>query len=108
VAGERVTIGRLGEAIAARFLTSHGLKVVARNVEVDGGEIDLLAVDRGQKVVVEVRTVTGEGDPIDAVGHSKRKRVRRLAGAIGAARVDFIGVRVGASDVLVHWVPGCG
>jgi Holliday junction resolvase-like predicted endonuclease len=72
------------------------------------GEIDLVAIDRGQRVAVEVRTVTAEGDPIDAVGHSKRKRVRRLAGSIGAARVDFIGVRLGAGDVVVHWVPGCG
>jgi Holliday junction resolvase-like predicted endonuclease len=81
---------------------------VARNVDVGRGEIDLIAVDHGQRVVVEVRTVTGEGDPIDAVGHSKRRRVRRLAGSIGAARVDFVGVRLGVDDVLVHWVPGCG
>jgi Holliday junction resolvase-like predicted endonuclease len=99
--------------MAAAFLTSHGVEVVARNVrldrgEVDRGEIDLLAIDHGQRVVVEVRTVTGRGDPIDAVGHAKRRRVRRLASAIGAARVDFVGVRIGADDVLVHWVPGCG
>jgi Holliday junction resolvase-like predicted endonuclease len=72
---------------------------------VDGGEIDLIAYDHGQRVVVEVRTVTGGIDPIDAIGMAKRRRVRHLA---GAARVDFVGVRLGTDDVLVHWVPGCG
>jgi putative endonuclease len=98
----------MGETVAAEFLHFHGLEVVARNVEIAKGEIDLLAIDRGAKVVVEVRTITSEGDPIDAVGPSKRRRVRALAGAVGAARVDFIGVRLGVDDVLVHWVPGCG
>ena len=100
-------MGAFGETIAARFLGTHGLEVVARNVEAGGGEIDLLAVDHGRRVVVEVRTITGEGDPIDAVGPSKRRRVAQLAGAIGGARVDFVGVRLGADEVLVHWVPGC-
>jgi Holliday junction resolvase-like predicted endonuclease len=84
------------------------MKILARNVDVGWGEIDLMVIDGGQRVVVEVRTVTAPGDPIDAVGHDKRRRVRRLAGAIGASRVDFVGVRLGADDVLVHWVPGCG
>lgn len=103
----------LGESIAAQFLRSHGLEIVARNVEVDRvdsirGEIDLIATDRDARVVVEVRTITAEGDPIDAVGTGKRRRVRALGGVVGAARVDFVGVRVGPEDVLVHWVPGCG
>lgn len=106
-------MGALGETVAARFLRSHGLQVVARNVEIDRvdsirGEIDLIATDDGARVVVEVRTVTAEGDPIDAVGAAKRHRVRALAGSVGASRVDFVGVRLGADDVLVHWVPGCG
>ena len=100
-------MGELGERIAARFLTDHGLKVVSRNVQVDRGELDLLAIDRGTRVAVEVRTVTAGQDPIDAVGPSKRRRVRGLAGRVGAARVDFIGVRLSRDYVLVHWVPGC-
>jgi putative endonuclease len=106
--GDRITVGALGETIAAGFLRSHGLDVVARNIQIAKGEIDLMATDRGARVVVEVRTITSEGDPIDAVSPAKRRRVRALARAVGAARADFIGVRLGADDVLVHWVPGCG
>jgi putative endonuclease len=101
-------LGIAGERVAARFLTDHGLEVVARNVDVGRGELDLLAIDRDTRVVVEVRTITGLGDPIDAVGPSKRRRVSALAGRIGAGRVDFIGVGIGPDEALVHWVPGCG
>jgi putative endonuclease len=101
-------VGRAGELIAARFLERHGLTVVARNMHLEGGELDLLALDAGARVAVEVRTITGTGDPADAVGHGKRRRVRRLASRVGAGRVDFLGVRLGGDDVIIHWVPGCG
>ncbi|HEU5112842.1 MAG TPA: YraN family protein [Acidimicrobiia bacterium] len=98
----------MGERIAAMFLTRHGLEIIGRNVEVGRGEIDLLAMDRGRHVAVEVRATTADRDPIDAIGPQKRRRVTRLAGAVGAHRVDFLGVRIGSDDVVVHWVPGCG
>ena len=101
-------MGRAGELIAARFLEDHGLRVLARNVEVDGGELDLLALDSGTRVAVEVRTITGPGDPADAIDPAKRRRVRTLASRTGAGRVDFLGVRLGHADVVIHWVPGCG
>ena len=98
----------MGERIAAKFLSSHGLDVVARNFQVGRGELDLLAFDRRQRVVVEVRAITADRDPIDAIGSAKRRRVNRLAGAVGASRVDFLGIRIGHDDVVVHWVPGRG
>jgi putative endonuclease len=101
-------VGRAGELIAARFLEDHGLLVLARNVEVDGGELDLLALDSGTRVAVEVRTITGPADPVDAIDPAKRRRVSRLAGRVGAGRTDFLGVRLAGEHVVVHWVPGCG
>ena len=98
----------MGERIAAMFLTSHGLEVIGRNVEVGRGEVDLLALDQGRRVAVEVRATTADRDPIDAIGPRKRRHVTRLAGALGAHRVDFLGVRIGSDGVVVHWVPGCG
>jgi putative endonuclease len=101
-------VGELGERFAAKFLSNHGLEVVSRNLEVGRGELDLLALDRGQRVVVEVRSITSDRDPIDAIGPGKRRRVSRLAGAVGASRVDLLGIRLGPDDVVVHWVPGRG
>lgn len=83
------------------------MTVVAANVEVGRGELDLLAVDGMTRVAVEVRTTTGEGDPIDAVDPLKRRQVAMLSARIGAGRVDFVGVGIGPDGAVVHWVPGC-
>ena len=82
------------------------MSVVGRNVRIPQGELDLLAVDGSERVVVEVRTRTGGDDPIDAIGPSKRRHVERLAVSIGATRTDFVGVRVSPRSVDIHWVPG--
>lgn len=74
------------------------------NVELRHGEIDLLATDGLDLVVVEVRTTTGIDDPIDAIDKAKRRRVRKLAGLLGASRVDFLGIRLGAEWIDFHWV----
>ena len=99
-------MGAAGERLAAWWLTERGLQILARNLEVEGGEIDLVADDGSARVVVEVRTTTGIGDPIDSVDSRKRGHVSRLAASIGASRVDFIGVAIGDAGLEVHWLPG--
>jgi putative endonuclease len=95
-----------GERLAAWWLTEQGLRVVERNVAIDGGEIDLIAVDGARRVAVEVRTITGIGDPIDAIDTSKRRHVLGLAARAGISRVDFVGVAISDAGLLVHWLPG--
>ncbi|MFO7300443.1 MAG: YraN family protein [Actinomycetes bacterium] len=102
----RPALGRLGEDLACRFLASHGLQVVATNVRVGRGEIDILALDHGVRVAVEVRTSRGREDPVDAADPGKRRRASRLAWQAGARRFDVIGVGVGDGVVEFHWVPG--
>lgn len=99
-------MGRAGERIAAWWLLGQGLEVRGRNVVVGDGEVDLIARDGGTTVVIEVRTITGDGDPLDAVGTSKRRRVTSLAGRVGAGRVDFLGVALRPDAVELHWLPG--
>ena len=79
---------------------------MARNVVVERGEIDIVAIDSSATVAVEVRAITGDGDPIDAVDPSKRAHVHRLASRSGADRVDYLGVGFRSWGVEVHWVPG--
>lgn len=88
------------------WLAQQGMAPISRNVEIDGGEVDLLMSDHGTKVAVEVRTITGAGDPIDAVDHGKRSHVGHLAGKLGASRVDYLGIGFRPWGVEVHWVPG--
>lgn len=81
------------------------MELLASNIEVDGGEIDLLMTDGAALVAVEVRAITGDGDPIDAVSAAKRAHVERVAATVGARRSDFVGVGFRTWGVEVHWLP---
>ena len=102
----RRLVGAVGEQLAEASLRRHGLRVVARNVAVGRGEVDILAVDRGQRVVVEVRTTTGEADPLAAFGPVKAAQVARLTRRIRAHRVDLIAIHLGEDAAEIRWVQG--
>lgn len=112
--------GRHGEALAARWLEDRGLRVVDVNWRCREGEIDVVALDGDEVVVVEVKTRrgTGWGHPLEAVTPTKMARLRRLAGAWLEAhpgtgrrvRIDVVGVVLGRApgDVEVSHVRGAG
>jgi putative endonuclease len=69
--------GAAAEAIAARFLESRGLSIVARNYRCRGGEIDLIARDGPVVVFVEVRLRRGKafGGAAASITASKQRRL---------------------------------
>jgi putative endonuclease len=72
----RAADGRAAEAIAARHLEAHGLRVLARNYRCRAGEIDIVAQDGEALVFVEVRyrasrTFGGAAASIDARKQAK-------------------------------------
>jgi putative endonuclease len=73
--------GREGERRAARFLQANGYRIVARNVRLPGGEIDLLCVEQSTVVFVEVkrRDAAHFGRAISGVDRRKRATLRRIA-----------------------------
>jgi putative endonuclease len=73
--------GRSGEARAAAFLVQKGYRIVARNVRGPGGELDLVCVEHGVLVFVEVkfRNGWGYGRAVTAVDARKRRRLRAAA-----------------------------
>jgi len=114
--------GRLAEEVAARRLEARGYAVLARNVRLRraecgvGGEIDIVALDRGTLVFVEVKcgvegSAYGPERPAMAVGRAKQLKLRRLAlawlatkgrpGGSRGIRFDVIGVTVDGSDRVV-------
>ena len=98
----RQVLGRYGEDVAAAFLETAGMTVLARNWRCPVGEIDLVALDGDCLVVCEVKTrrSVGAGTPVEAVTPAKLARLRRLAGAWLAAqdrryrsvRIDVVAV----------------
>jgi putative endonuclease len=77
----RAQRGRAGEDAAAALLEAHGYRVVARNVRLPGGEIDIIARDGDTVVFVEVKArATGSfGSAAGAVNARKRATLRALA-----------------------------
>jgi putative endonuclease len=77
----RQTIGREAEDWAAAALQDAGLTIVARNVRLSGGEIDLVCRDGNVWVFVEVkaRRAGWDGSPAAAVSWLKQRRIARLA-----------------------------
>ena len=100
-------VGRYGEEVAARHLTALGWEVVDRNWRGAAGEIDIVALQGLDLVVVEVKTRSGDGfgHPAEAVTPAKLARLRRLAAQWLAAhelhprgvRIDVIAVRTSRS-----------
>ncbi|MDR0528734.1 MAG: YraN family protein [Zoogloeaceae bacterium] len=71
------TDGARAEALAREFLEARGLRIVARNFRVRGGEIDLIAQEGEILVFVEVRLRRSEqyGGAAASVTARKRRRI---------------------------------
>ena len=75
------SLGRYGEALAARHLVAQGMVLLDRNWRCPAGEIDLVLRDGDALVVCEVKTRTSPayGSPHEAVSPDKVRRLGRLA-----------------------------
>lgn len=77
-----VSIGKLGEALAAEYLCNLGYKLIQRNFRVGRlGEIDIIAKQGSYICFVEVKTRRGlnYGRPSESVTPDKQRRIIRLA-----------------------------
>ena len=77
-----LTIGAIGEDLAAQFLKQQGYKVLLRNYQpVQSGEIDLIARHGDTLVFVEVKTRTSAAQkrPLLAVTKKKRRLLKKGA-----------------------------
>jgi putative endonuclease len=79
-ASARAMLGAGGEKRAARHVKkSLGYKVLARNVKCPGGELDIIALDGNDLVIIEVRSRSQSefGAPESSVRHDKRRFLLR-------------------------------
>jgi putative endonuclease len=113
----RERAARCGEAIAEQFCKLRGYEILARNAREGRGELDLVALDRGTVVFVEVkfRAERDWGGPLAAVTAKKRDDVSKAAtrwlaarGATGRpVRFDVIGITWASdgTELRVQHVP---
>lgn len=103
---DRRALGAGGESIAARHLKSRGFRILEANVRCRLGEIDLVALDRGVVVFVEVKGNRGgrHGRPEEMVTPAKQRRLTRLA-LWYLQRRDWLGRPARFDVVAVDWGP---
>lgn len=75
--------GKLGEGIAAKFLSKKGYKILEQNFHTRYGEIDLICTHKNEIIFVEVKLKIGErfGTPEEMVGKRKLMQVQKTAEA---------------------------
>src|ERR1044072_679376 len=73
--------GVAAEELAAAFLQEHGLRIIARNYRCRLGEIDLVALERGTTVFVEVRQRSSSAFGGAAASITARKQARLIRAA---------------------------
>ncbi len=103
----RRPLGDRGESYAAKFLRKQGMKIIARNRVHLRGEIDLIAIDGGDLVFVEVRTRASQDfmSPESSIRYGKRKKL--IATARGLLRVHGrAGLRPRMDVVAIVWPAG--
>lgn len=119
------SVWKRGERAAEKHLRKHGLKILARNMRLPVGEIDLLAHDRASDtiVIVEVKArsyapdSTRDIDPAANITQHKRRKLVQLAKSIKrmpeyasrSIRIDVVSVRFvdGERRPEISHYPGC-
>jgi putative endonuclease len=113
----RAQLGTAAEVAAAHYLEGLGLDVLELDVRLPSGQVDIVALDRGRLVIVEVKARSSNtfGLPVEAVDYRKRSRLRRLAaeyiqahpGVGRGVRVDVVAVdldRHGEPRAFQHYL----
>ena len=78
---EALEFGKMGEQMTAKYLTDKGYIILEHNYRRGHLEIDLIALDGDELVIVEVKSRAYDNilQPEDAVDHKKRLALIRLA-----------------------------
>jgi putative endonuclease len=96
--------GAAAERRVRRHFLLRGYRVLASNVRAGGNELDIV-LRRGRHLVfaeVKMRRAGGYGDPLEAVGPEKARRVRRAAEAFLARHPELSALEIRFEAVAVR------
>lgn len=106
-------LGKHGEELAQKHLREKGYQIVATNWHFGHEEIDIIAQDGNELVVVEVKTRSGTafGEPEMAIGKQKIRSLVRCAEAFietknwnGDTRFDVIAVVFSGNSTKINHI----
>lgn len=78
---QRRELGQAGEEAAAHYLQQKGYRILKRNWRTRLGELDIIACQGDELVIVEVRTTSQKryGFGFQSIDWRKQQKIRRLA-----------------------------
>lgn len=114
MSNRKIKLGNWGESLAAEYLSSRGVMILARNVRTKYGELDLVGSIAGLTVIFEVKTRRTDtfGFPEEAISQVKRKHLVDSAQFYiqvhpelpGEWRIDVVAIRLNAgADPEIEW-----
>jgi len=112
---DKKKFGKIGEDIAASYLTKQGYEMLERNYRCGLGEVDIICRAPGGELVfaeVKARMYDRFGTGIEAVGIAKQQRIIRASMkyisenniADSDIRYDVISVNLGGNNSIDHIV----
>lgn len=74
-------VGKIGEELAEKYIINKGYQIIEKNFSCKQGEIDIIAQDKDEIVIIEVktRTQTKYGTPSESVNNQKQNHILRVA-----------------------------
>lgn len=80
---KHIALGKKGEELARQYLEEKGFEILDTNWRHDKDEIDIVAMDGRELVIVEVKTRSTDfyGEPEDSVGYHKENFLIRATEA---------------------------
>lgn len=106
----RKNLGFKGEKLACLLLQKKGYRILAQNFRTKYGEIDLVALEGKDLVLVEVKTRIGDrfGSGVEAVNQRKIKKISKAAYFLRqkfphlpeSLRIDVVSLRLGSIGEL--------
>lgn len=100
--------GVAAEQLAARYLESHGLMIIARNQRYKVGEIDVVCLDGRTVVIVEVRQRHSDeyGGALASVTHWKQRKIIRATQCFLQRAAEWSHLPMRFDVVAVNGSPG--
>ena len=114
---DRQQLGMTGEELATQLLLKKGYRILARNLKLTYGEIDIVALDGQTLVIVEVKAKSNSlyGLSAEMITRAKQLKLRRLAELLAQQfnkieyRIDVVAVdwQNGPKPTINHYIAAC-
>ena len=103
---QHIELGKRGEELAQKMLREKGYEIVETNWRFDKDEIDIVAREGNELIIVEVKTRSTDlyGHPEDAVDQQKENFLIRATESYLETRFDIVAIILNKKETKIHHI----